>query len=181
MKDINFYWFEAFNFTIGAEIGNDWKNGGYTNNPLDPGGETKYGICKRAHPNEDIKNLTIDRAKEIYYKNYWLPSYCQELIALNFPLTAIVLFDTSINCGCKTAKILLQKAIGVEADGMIGKQTVNGLKLYKDLDMCNRLLDRRKEYYDLIISKNIKLGVFKKGWYNRINNLRKKVEELNKT
>ena len=167
------YWFEAFNFTIGHE-------GGYVNNPNDPGGETKFGICKRDYPKEDIKNLTIDRAKEIYYKNYWLPSYCQELITLNFSLTAIVLFDTGINCGCKTSKILLQKAIGVEADGMIGKQTVNGLKLYKDLDMCNRMLDRRKEYYDLIISKNVKLGVFKKGWYNRINNLRKKVAELNK-
>ena len=131
MNNIN-YWFEAFNFTIGAE-------GGYSNNVLDPGGETKYGICKRDYPKEDIKNLTIDRAKEIYYKNYWLPSYCEELITLNFPLTAIVLFDTGINCGCKTSKILLQKAIGVEADGMIGKQTVNGLKLYKDLDMCNRL------------------------------------------
>ena len=173
MNNIN-YWFEAFNFTIGAE-------GSYTEGKNDPGGETKYGICKRAYPKEDIKNLTPDRAKELYYKNYWLPSYCEELITLNFPLTSIVLFDTSINCGCKTSKILLQKAIGVEADGMIGKQTVNGLKLYKDLDMCNRLLDRRKEYYDLIISKNVKLGVFKKGWYNRINNLRKKVEELNKT
>ena len=173
MKDTNFYWQEAFNFTIGHE-------GGYVNNPNDPGGETKYGICKRDYPKEDIKNLTIDRAKEIYYKNYWLPSYSNDLVALNFPLTAIVLFDTAINCGCKTSKILLQKSIGVEADGMIGKQTVNGLKLYKDLDMCNRLLDRRKEYYDLIISKNIKLSVFKKGWYNRINNLRKRIETLNK-
>jgi len=167
------YWLEAFKFTIGHE-------GGYVNNPNDPGGETKYGICKRDYPKEDIKNLTIDRAKEIYYKNYWLPSYANDLVVLNYPLTAIVLFDTGINCGCKTAKILLQKAIGVEADGMIGKQTINGLKLYKDLDMCNRLLDRRKEYYDLIITKNIKLGVFKKGWYNRINNLRKKLVELNK-
>ena len=161
MNNIN-YWFEAFNFTIGAE-------GGYSNNVLDPGGETKYGICKRDYPKEDIKNLTIDRTKEIYYKNYWLPSYCQELIALNFSLTAIVLFDTGINCGCKTSKILLQKAIGVEADGMIGKQTVNGLKLYKDLDMCNRLLDRRKEYYDLIISKNKKLEIYQitevKRWF----------------
>ena len=173
MKDSNFYWQEGFNFTIGHE-------GGYVNKPEDPGGETKYGICKRDYPKEDIKNLTVDRAKEIYYKNYWLPSYCQELIALNFSLTAIVLFDTAINCGCKTSKILLQKAIGVEADGMIGKQTVNGLKLYKDLDMCNRLLDRRKEYYDLIITKNKKLETFRKGWYNRINNLRKRIETLNK-
>src|SRR3990167_5976844 len=167
------YWFEAFNFTIGAE-------GGYTEGKNDPGGETKYGICKRDYPKEDIKNLTVDRAKEIYYKNYWLPSYSNDLVALNFPLTAICLFDTSINCGCKTSKILLQKAIGVEADGMIGKQTINGLKLYKDLDMCNRLLDRRKEYYDLIISKNKKLEIFKNGWRARINNLRKKITELSK-
>ena len=167
-------WFgKAFEFTLGAE-------GGYSNNVLDPGGETKFGICKRDHPKEDIKNLTIDRAKEIYYKNYWLPSYCKELSDIGYPLVAFTLFDLSVNCGCKTAKILLQKAIGVEADGMIGKQTVNGLKLYKDLDMCNRLLDRRKEYYDLIISKNKKLEIFKNGWRARINNLRKKITELSK-
>ena len=45
--------------------------GGYVNDPNDPGGETNYGISKRAYPNVDIKNLTIDGAKEIYKKDYW--------------------------------------------------------------------------------------------------------------
>ena len=43
------------------------KEGGYVNDPDDPGGETKYGISKKAFPKEDIKNLTIVRAKDILY------------------------------------------------------------------------------------------------------------------
>ena len=39
--------------------------GGYVNDPKDPGGETNFGIAKRSHPDVDIKNLTIDGAKEI--------------------------------------------------------------------------------------------------------------------
>ena len=44
--------------------------GGYVNDPKDLGGETKYGITKRFYPDVDIKNLTIDGAKEIYKKEY---------------------------------------------------------------------------------------------------------------
>ena len=39
--------------------------GGYVNDPKDPGGETNYGISKRAYPDVDIKNLTEDGAKDI--------------------------------------------------------------------------------------------------------------------
>jgi hypothetical protein len=45
--------------------------GGYVNDPDDPGGETKYGISKSAWPKEDIKNLTVERASEIYRVSYW--------------------------------------------------------------------------------------------------------------
>ena len=45
--------------------------GGYVNDPTDTGGETKYGISKRAYPDEDIKELTVERAKELYKKDYW--------------------------------------------------------------------------------------------------------------
>ena len=50
MKDANFYWQKAFEFTIGCE-------GGYINDKNDPGGETNFGICKRDYPNEDIKEF----------------------------------------------------------------------------------------------------------------------------
>ena len=46
--------------------------GGYVNAPQDPGGETKFGISKRAYPNVDIKNLSRKQAIKIYYDDYWI-------------------------------------------------------------------------------------------------------------
>ena len=45
--------------------------GGYVNDPKDPGGETNFGIAKRSHSDVDIKNLTKEGAKEIYKEVYW--------------------------------------------------------------------------------------------------------------
>lgn len=80
------------------------NEGGYVNDPNDKGGETKYGIAKKFHPNVDIKNLTIDEATEIYYNQYFkkLPSI------LNINLFYQVL-DMSINAGVKTALRLYEK------------------------------------------------------------------------
>ena len=46
--------------------------GGYVNDPVDPGGETNMGISKRAYPDLDIKGLTKQSVREIYYKDYCL-------------------------------------------------------------------------------------------------------------
>jgi len=75
-----------------------WE-GGYSNDPNDPGGETKFGICKRSYPELDISKLTLEQAKEIYYKNYWLKSGCDEL---PYPFNIIV-FDTAVNMGRRRA------------------------------------------------------------------------------
>lgn len=77
---------KAFELTVGVE-------GGYVNDPEDPGGETKYGIAKRYHPKEIIKNLTLDRAKEIYLQEYWLPAGCDKEV---YPMD-ICLFDSQVN------------------------------------------------------------------------------------
>lgn len=58
---------QAIAFTL------SWE-GGYVNDPNDPGGETKYGISKKSYGHLDIKNLTVEQAKAIYYEDYWLPS-----------------------------------------------------------------------------------------------------------
>ena len=81
-----------------------WE-GGYSNDPSDPGGETKYGISKRYHPNVDVKNLTIDEAQEIYRMEYWNPSGCDSLPE---PLDLIV-FDTAVNMGIKRARSFLSE------------------------------------------------------------------------
>lgn len=166
------YWQKAFEFTIGSE-------GGYSNIKEDPGGETNYGICKRDWPLEDIKNLTIDRAKEIYYKNYWLPSNCAQLVTMVYPLTAMVLFDTGVNVGSRTSKKLLQKClIGIKPDGIIGSQTMKAITICDDLNLAEKMLSERQKYYNLIISKNSTLKKFKNGWTNRIALLSKKINEL---
>jgi lysozyme family protein len=45
--------------------------GGYVNDPRDPGGETNFGICRKSHPNEDIEGMTRERAASIYHGEYW--------------------------------------------------------------------------------------------------------------
>ena len=79
-----------------------WE-GGYSNDPNDPGGETKFGISKRSYPELDISKLTLKQAKEIYYQNYWLKAGCDEL---PFPFDIIV-FDTAVNMGRRRAKEFL--------------------------------------------------------------------------
>lgn len=103
----------AFEIVVGLE-------GGYVNDPVDPGGETKYGITRRDHPAEDIANLTLDRAKEIYRVGYWNPVHGNDL---PWPLSLCV-FDAAVNQGVVPAAKMLQRALGVAADGIIGRQTL---------------------------------------------------------
>lgn len=96
--------------------------GGYVNDPNDPGGETNWGISKRSYPNVDIRNLTRDGALQIYYTDYWPKGQCD---ALPGPL-ALIVFDSVVNAGPGTADALLkaiQSGAGVTADGVIGPQT----------------------------------------------------------
>lgn len=73
--------------------------GGYVNDPRDPGGETKYGISKRAYPMLNIKDLSVEDAKLIYEKDYWLKAGCDKL---EWPL-CLVHFDTAVNMGLHRA------------------------------------------------------------------------------
>lgn len=109
------------------------NEGGYANDPNDPGGETNFGISSRAYPNEDIKNLTVERAKYLYKRDYW---YAMRLDALSSQLVANNLFDWAIHHGVRgTAKkwqLVLAREYGFrgKVDGIVGSATVgftNGL------------------------------------------------------
>jgi hypothetical protein len=79
------------------------REGGYVFDAADPGGETNMGISKAAYPNEDIKNLTRERAVELYQRDYWNKAGCD---GLEEPL-ALVVFDTAVNMGTSRATQLL--------------------------------------------------------------------------
>ena len=80
--------------------------GGYVNDPKDPGGETNFGIAKRSHPDVDIKNLTEDKAKLIYKEHYWDKNKVEEL---PYQLRHIY-FDMCVNQGKGRAVKILQRA-----------------------------------------------------------------------
>jgi hypothetical protein len=138
----------ALKFTLQWEVGKK-PNGGYTNDPDDPGGETKYGICKRYHPNEDIKNMTPERAAQIYTAEYWDSVHCDDL---DWPLNVVV-FDSMVNPGVKFVVPALQKT----------KDPIEFLAL-------------RKQYYFDLVNADTRKIKYIKGWLNRLTDLRKLVD-----
>ena len=98
-------------------IGNE---GGYVNNPADPGGETNWGISKRSYPTVDILNLARDGAKAIYLRDFWQAGQMDKLN----PAVAFQAFDFAVNSGIQTALRKLQAAVGVADDGNIGPMSL---------------------------------------------------------
>lgn len=141
----------SLQFTLKWETGGDMVNGGYTDDPDDPGGETKWGISKVFHPDEDIANLTADRALEIYYNEYW--TQCSANI-LDYPGCAAV-FDTAVNLGPDRARSMIDWTKPFDAQ---------------------EYLDGRVQYYIGRIKKNPAKKKFLAGWMARVNDLRKLIQ-----
>ena len=170
------------------------NEGGYVNNKCDKGGETNLGITaatlKTANSNKitnitDVKQLTFDTAEDIYYQMYWIPSKSEDM---NSPLD-LIQFDVSINSGVKNANKMLQKAINkafgsniLVVDGIIGKNTMRYLSQVSDTDIKAKqlsyiYLDIRASFYEDIIKRDPTQNVFRKGWMNRIQNLKNIIQK----
>ena len=80
--------------------------GGYVNDPADPGGETNMGISKRKYPQLNIRDLTVAEASDIYRHDYWHAFGCDKLP----PTLALVHFDTNVNMRPEAAAELLAKS-----------------------------------------------------------------------
>jgi lysozyme family protein len=117
--------------------------GGYANDPQDPGGETNYGISKAAYPNVDIAGLTELSAAQIYYNDYWQPSGAG-LMPRGLDLW---LLDGAINHGVGTAAMILQGVLGVAQDGKVGPTTAAAAASFAEPELY--LLARLKHYQGL--------------------------------
>ncbi len=99
--------------------------GGYVRDPSDPGGETRYGISRRAYPDLDIRALTREQAIAIYYRDYWRGRSYGELPAE----VGAKLFDLAVNVGAANATRCLQRALRacgnrLADDGVLGPATI---------------------------------------------------------
>ena len=160
----------SFDRTIGHE-------GGYQADPKDRGnwttgvigkGElkgTKYGISAMTYPNVDIKNLTVDQAKAIYKKDFWDALGMERFpSALQFQL-----FDAAINHSWRRTVQILQRAVGVADDGVIGPKTIAAVNAKELNDLLMLFLAERIEYF----TKLSTFQTYAKGWMMRCaNNLR---------
>tara|TARA_Y100000310_G_scaffold334162_1_gene413247 strand:- start:134 stop:637 length:504 start_codon:yes stop_codon:yes gene_type:complete len=148
------------------------NEGGYVFDPDDPGGETNMGISKRAYPDEDIKNLSVKRAKEIYYDDYWKSSICPELDEG----IAIIYFDAIVHSGNKGASRILQRAINslmeaegkepIKVDGIAGKITQRNAVYYGD-NLVDKFIIERIQHYASIANRRKASRKFLRGWVNR--------------
>ena len=134
--------------------------GGYVNHPTDPGGETNYGISKRAYPSLDIKALTLADAKAIYKRDYWDRAQCDQLPSQ----LSYLVFDAAVNSGIGQSIRFLQRAVGVADDGSIGPITLSAIKRLDAENLCARFLGQRLEF----MTKLSTFDVFGKGWSRRI-------------
>jgi len=160
----------AFRQTVGHE-------GGYINDKFDPGGETKFGISKRAYPKLLIAYITLKDARKIYYRDYWQPLRLDEV---HNKYISAEIFDTAINMGRRTATRIVQKSLNylgesLEVDGIIGKMTIATLNRWIEKDdralyIC--LNGFQFIRYVAITARSDKMTRFARGWTRRIQDYR---------
>ena len=146
----------AFDTAFDRLLGNE---GGYSNNPADPGGETQWGISKRSYPNVNIKALTRIEAKAIYLLDFWNRIHADELP----DGVAFQVFDFAVNSGIETAVRHLQRAVGVAEDGYWGPVTRAAVAARSESDIIMRFVASRLDFWTSLST----WSTFGKGWARR--------------
>lgn len=162
--------------------------GGFVNHASDPGGATNWGISLRFLADhleagdfdndgdvdiEDIANMTVDQAAEIY-RQFWWDKYNYGL--LNDQTVATKIFDMSVNMGAsrahKIVQMALNKAFGLQlsVDGVIGNATrgvINACEDDVEQHLLTTICDEQFGFYQRLIANKPSLKVFERGWKNR--------------
>lgn len=133
--------------------------GGYVNDPADPGGETKWGISKRSYPNLNIQTLTREEAREIYTRDFWTRGKMDQFE----PAIAFQVFDFAVNSGIETAIRKMQTAVGVADDGHVGPITIAALKAMSVTDFIMLFVAERLEFWTRLAN----WPAAGKGWVRR--------------
>lgn len=141
--------------------------GGYVNDPDDPGGETNFGISQRSYPRRDIANLTLKEAEAIYQRDYWHFDGVRSQIVANY------LFDMAVNHGLERAVLLAQKALrdmegeSLLPDGRYGPVTEEAINRVAAGRMIRNLRTARVIFYVEIVQRRPASRKYLLGWIRR--------------
>lgn len=144
--------------------------------PNDPGGSTKYGIDRKAHPNVDIDGLDLDGAIQIYWNTYWQGHDCDQLP----DKLGIAAFDVWVNGG--HANVWLQHAynesidvkgnesLSLKEDGNLGPASLAALQACdQDAVLASFLAQRQARFNHL--AQQPDYSSFLAGWTQRNEDL----------
>ena len=147
------------------------SEGGYVNNPNDPGGMTNLGCTKSVweefvgHPvsEADMRELTPADVAPLYKRKYWDKVAGDDLPAgLDY-----CVFDAAINSGPGRAAKWLQEVAGVNADGSIGPATLKAIDAFSPLEIIAQYNDKRLQFLESLPT----FATFGKGWSNRVSSV----------
>lgn len=152
-----------FDLAIDGVLANE---GGYSNNPNDPGGETKYGISARAYPGLEINTLSQNDAKIIYHRDYW------KFDCVLSQDVANKILDTVVNLGPSGGMKLIQQCcvtLGshVNIDGVWGPATCNAVNSHPDGSLLPEIRAELSHYYTTLVAKNPSDYQFLRDWLRR--------------
>lgn len=145
------------------------SEGGWSDNPDDPGGATMKGITfevfksfkRNLHlTKDDLKAISDQDVHDLYKTLYWDKIFGDELPGgIDYAV-----FDAAVNMGVGRASKLLQKSVEVNADGVIGQQTLQSVKSANPEDILNSFTVEKEYFYKSLPT----FGTFGKGWMNRV-------------
>jgi len=148
------------------------QEGGFADHPQDPGGATMMGITRATLSDwrgyqvseAEVRALTRAEAEAIYRARYWGPLRCDEL-----PRGVdLMVFDFGVNAGPARSARLLQTALGVAADGIIGPVTLAAARHADVPALLERMARAREAYYRSLET----FPTFGKGWLRRTEEVR---------
>lgn len=148
--------------------------GGWSDDPYDPGGPTNRGITLATYAREKgvtvtpetrdhlvtgLRAISDDLVRRIYLERYWRPASCPDLPSG----IAVFHFDTAVNMGVGTAARMLQQALGVEADGEIGPITRTAAAAAEPDAVLSTYAGLRRQRYRSLAT----FWRFGRGWLSR--------------
>lgn len=151
------------------------SEGGYSNDPGDPGGATMEGITHidydayrkaKGLPLQDVRKIIATEVQDIYTNHYWIPSHAE---GLPWPL-ALVQFDCAVNQGLGRANITINRVLGVNANSAIWLEATSvAAHALKDPKVATLdYINKRIEFYNALAAHRPQFQKFLKGWLNRM-------------
>lgn len=150
----------AFALLLGHE-------GDFSDHAADPGGKTRFGVteavAREVGYKGDMRELPLELAQRIYLERYWKPIHADDLP----PGVRYIVFDAAVNSGPRQAVLWLQRALGVEADGIIGPRTLTAAYAQNAVSLRARILAQRLKFMTALPT----WPAFSRGWARRIADL----------